>query len=159
MSVREWMNNNSALVTGAAALLLLIALTVLYFQFASPGGGTLRAIYFKDLETGEMFEQAGGTIAPITAPSGGRGVRAHLYTCGECTPDEWFGYLETFSEEARARYDEEGYVPDMEDEHLVRDLNNGRWVGYFTREGERIIESVYAPCPGDHDESPRVCLP
>lgn len=156
MSIRDWMNNNSTVVTLAAVGLLVVALGVLFVTQRGPSPGELRDAYFWDLEANEPFVAPARAIPPIEAPSGGRGVRAHLHTCGECTADEWFGYLETYTDEAKEHYEREGVPPADDDELLVRPLEGGSWQPFDTAE---VIERAYEPCGDDPDEFPRECRP
>lgn len=159
MQIRQWINDNATAMLIVALGLVVVAGGVLYFQLFDSGPGSIRAVYFLDMETQEVFEQPPGTLAPVSAPSGGQGVRAHLYTCGECEPDEWFGYLETVREDGQAPAAANEEPPYREGDHLLRELDNGEWVPYFSPAGERIREVAEQPCPDEHDASPRPCLP
>lgn len=157
MSVRDWLNNNSTVVTAAAICVLVVALGVMLLTQRGPGPGALRDAYFWDLETQEPFVASITEVPPIEAPSGGRGVRAYLYTCGECTPEEWFGHLETYTEEAKEYYERDGVPPEDDHELLVRPLEGGSWVPYDA--AADVIERPYEPCPGGGERFPRQCRP
>lgn len=159
MTVREWLNNNANVATTVAAVVLVAALAVLYFQARPAGDLGGRPVYYLDLETGEFFTERLDAVPPVTAPSGGAGVRANLYTCDECEPGRWMGYLETYTEEARRRYEQEGVLSEAEEDYLVRELEGDRWVPYFSRRGESLREAVYEHCPGDPNDFPRQCRP
>lgn len=159
MNVREWLNNNANVATTGAVVVLVLALAVLYFQARPAGDLGGRPVYYLDLETREFFTDRLDAIPPITAPSGGRGVRAHLYSCGECEPGEWFGYLETYTEEARRIYEEEGILSEAEEDYLVGDLEGNEWAPYFSRRGETLRDEVYDHCPGQPDVFPHQCRP
>lgn len=158
MSMREWLNNNSTLVASVAVVVLVVALGVVFFQQRGPGYGGASEVYFWDLEREEPFPHSVDVIPPIEAPSGGRGVRAHLYTCGECNPAEWFGYLETHTEEAKRIYEEEGVIPVDQDELLVRPLEGGNWTPLGR--AMHVTDPVHDPCdPAEDDSFPEECLP
>ena len=159
MNVREWLNNNSNVATSAAIVLLVVALTVLYFQAGGRGDIGAREVYFMDMDTGEFFTGRLDAIPPIEAPSGGRGVRANLYTCGECEPGEWFGYLETYTSQAKRQYEEEGILSEADEDYLVRSLGGDRWEPYFSMAGEQLRDRVYDHCPGMPDRFPEPCRP
>lgn len=158
MSMREWVNNNSILVTSMTLVALVVALGAVILQQRAPAYRGPSEVYFWDMETDEPFAASIESVPPIEAPSGGRGVRAYLHSCGECTPGEWFGYLETHTDEARRFYEEEGILPMEEDVTLVRPLEGGDWVSR-DRDG-RITARVSQPCdPDDADSFPQRCLP
>ncbi len=113
-SIRDTINNNSAVVTVGAVLLLIVGLLLLMNQCSEGGPGQVNKYqYFYDLNTGELFVADALDIAPIEAPSGKpyklpngqeipAGVRAFVYACGECGPDsKKIGYLEMYTPEAQ----------------------------------------------------------
>lgn len=153
MSLRDWMNNNPATALAAVVALLIVSLAVLVTQLGGTGGGPT-PVYFWDLDAGEPFEAPADAMPPVDAPSGGVGVRAHLYTCGECTAEEWFGYLETHSDRARRMYAETGDLPGAPDDLLVRRLDGDEWVALESRAGDAVLDVVYERC-----ESPGPCEP
>src|SRR5688572_11816004 len=92
MKARDWMNNNSALVTIAAVVLLVISLGVIIMQTKPRGSVGPVELYYYDLNTGKLFVAMSDQNPPIDAPSGGfrgpdgppAGVRAHVFGCGNC---------------------------------------------------------------------------
>lgn len=153
--MRTWINENPVLATGVAAGLLALALGVLLAGAWPTRAGGPAEVYFWDLETNEPFAGQGDAFPPLTAPSGGVGVRAHLFTCGECEPDEWFGYLETYTDEAWAYFEEEGEFPGLETDTLVRALDGDRWIPAASAAAERLYDAIDAVCP----TPPRLCRP
>lgn len=167
MSLREWMNRNQTMATLIVVGILVVAMGVIAMQMRSPGAGRAPVVYFWDMDRGEAFT-ARRAVPPIEAPSGGEGVWAHLFTCGECTPDEWFGYLEKYTDEAAAVLRHEpadleagpGLTEDwqfLRENQSVRSLDNGPWVRHYSREGERIREQINDRC--GPDAFPRRCRP
>lgn len=163
MSLREWVNNNSMVGTILAVVVLAVALGVVALQFRGPGPGTETQVYFWDMETGELFAGGANEAPPIEAPSGGEGVRAHLFSCGACTPEEWFGYLERHTEEARRLQEDRTVRPDdpdvrafLQENHLIRELGEDRWVSMTSSAGQRIQREVRERCGG---ERPTLCMP
>ncbi|MEM6552550.1 MAG: hypothetical protein AAF750_10550 [Planctomycetota bacterium] len=85
MAVREYLNNNPAVVTIAAVVLLIVCLALIVRQLLGGGGGQARDMFYLDTATGQVFIESAAQFAPIDAPSGaGNGVRAHIYSCGDC---------------------------------------------------------------------------
>lgn len=103
MDIRNWINQHSMMVT--VVMLAVIALSVTAILW--PGGGRSRPlrrpIYFYDLGTGSLFVAPNTEVPPITAPSGKMGVRAYVYSCGDCGDEaqRFIGYLETYTPEAQ----------------------------------------------------------
>lgn len=165
MSIREYLNNRAGLATGGAIVILLVTLGVIALQMRGPSTpGT--DVYFWDVEENEAFA-ATNQPSPMTAPSGNEGVRAYLYTCGECTADEWFGYLRKRTEEyyefrENVPMGYGGMSPDEQDAFefrtdVVRPLDGDYWVPYDSRRGEQIRENVLERCGPDTE--PVECLP
>lgn len=120
---RDFMNNNSALVTIVAVVVLVISLGVIIMNTRGPGAVRAIDLYFFDLSTGQLFVASSDQIPPIDSPGGPlntpqgakpAGVRAHVFACGEC-PDlkgmnteqvkaagAYIAYLEMFTEQGKA---------------------------------------------------------
>src|SRR5690606_5765079 len=87
MNVREWMNNNSALVTIGAVVLLVIALGIILLQTGDGITSGPIMMYYYDLNEGRLIQVMSDQPAPVETASGPHdgmpaGVRAHVYTCG-----------------------------------------------------------------------------
>jgi len=80
--------------------------------------GGILAFYY-DLGTGEYFTDSWNTVPPITNPAtGNEAVRAHFFTCGDCTPENRFcGYLEKFTPERKKHLG--SYTPVSEDKDVI----------------------------------------
>jgi hypothetical protein len=99
---------------------VLIALA-LVFTLRGGGGGSQVPVsptraWFYDVGTGKLFPGEAKAIPPIPAPSGKQladgsagGVRAHVFSCGECNDAEQFiGWLEYATPAARALMEQVG---------------------------------------------------
>lgn len=156
MNVRQWLRDNPNAAAVVVALLLAGAIGAMVLQtrdLSEPQA------YFMDLGTGELFTHPRHAVPPVPAPSGDRGVRARLFSCGACEPNEWFGYLETYTEQARRLYEEEGIVSDGEGDFLLRDLQGDHWVPEDSEDAEVIRAAASTPCPGGPDRLPEPCVP
>lgn len=145
MSLRDRINNNATLAGVMAAVLFLAALALGLAGQWNPSDPP-REVYFWDVEAAEPFVGTEDQLSPTRAPSGGQGVRAHLFTCGECEPAEWFGYLERYSDAALALYEEEGLFPGEANDVLIRELGGARWVPDGGEQAERMLDSLAARC-------------
>lgn len=147
------------MATSIAIAVLVAALAVVYFQARSGGDIGTRPAYYLNLDTGEFFTDRLDAVSPVPAPSGARGVRANVCTCGECEPGEWFGYLGTYTSEARRAFEEQGMLSEADEDYLIRPLDNGSWIPHFSREGEALRDRTDEHCPGEPDAFPRQCRP
>src|SRR5690242_5471202 len=60
--------------------------------------------WYLDLKTQDRFAALAGPRPAAVSPSGGEGVRAHVYACGKCpgNTEQWVAYLERLPEGATA---------------------------------------------------------
>lgn len=91
MSVREFLNNNSAVATIVAVVLLVLALGIIVWQNKGPTTRDYRSFYY-DLNTKEIFVDDGTKTTPFDNGNGtfefhdgpqGSAVRAYVFTCGD----------------------------------------------------------------------------
>lgn len=183
MKVRDWMNNNSALVTIAAVVLLVISLGVIIMQTKGPGSVGPIKLYFYDLNTGKLFVAMSDQVPPIDAPSGPYGerglpggVRAHIYSCGSCgnydglTAEQvnqtgaYIAYLEMYTPEGKAAMTAPAgdpdappmYVDPME-QTLVKRVEDTNWISMYSEQAYQMTDQAIRNCP---DDAPaRACRP
>jgi hypothetical protein len=65
-------------------------------------------LWFYDLKAAKLYAADARAIPPMQAPSGGRGVRAHVFACGLCdAPDveKVIAYLEMFTPAGKQQID------------------------------------------------------
>jgi len=163
MSVRSFLNNNPAVMTIAAIVVLLICLAVIYSNLTgSSGSRRVVDVYFYNTASGELFSEPATSIPPIDTDSGAAtGVRAHVYSCGSCSADEWtVAYLEKFSDDARDAIVNNPESPEAAQAYdqglLVRGIDDQEWHPVFSEQGMRVSESLANLCPSG-DLKP--CLP
>lgn len=169
MGIRQWASRAPQQATVVAIVLLIVALGSLAWQFRGTGARE-HGVWFWDVDAHRMFIGGGFQMSPITAPSGGEGVRAHLYSCEACTPDEWFGFLQKYSDEY-LRVVEAGFGPDGLPRgvdpadyafielrgDLIRPLEGGRWIPRNGAEGEDFQAEIRQRC--GEGIFPTPCLP
>jgi len=163
MSVRSFLNNNPAVMTIAAIVVLLICLAVIYSNLTGSGGNRrIVDVYFYNIDTGDLYAEPANSIPPVDTDAGpGTGVRAHVYSCGSCTPDEWtIAYLEKFSDDARdaiVNNPESMEAAQAYDSGLlVRGLDDQEWVPVYSEQGMQVSEALANLCPAG---SLKPCLP
>ncbi|MEX2671637.1 MAG: hypothetical protein WD294_05950 [Phycisphaeraceae bacterium] len=183
MNVREWLNNNSAVVTIVAVLVLCFALAFIIWNNSPASYGPID-IYYVDLNTGELFTAKNTDYPPIAAPSDNEGeqngVRIHMYACGDC-PSGLTGrsldtlesdgvhvaYLERYTPEAQQALqrdmtesspdDEMRYYEMIETGQLVRGPDRSDWVSVNSEPGYRLMSRFGERCSSG--ESPDICRP
>lgn len=143
-----------------AAAILVIAL----FFLTRGGNVPVRNMhhgYFYDLQTSEVYHYTGSNVAPVTAPSGGVGVRAWVFSCESCenTESHFVGYLQKYTEQAKTVLDA-GRQPegDIEAMMLLRlpEGDESSWVTRNSAQGQQIRDAVVTHCPSANAYN---CLP
>lgn len=157
---------NSQAVKVAVSALVLVISAVLIARYFSGGGGAARGgEYFYDLKTGELFVVPLGTPSPLGEIGGGgasgdarAGVRAHVYDCGQCSPNSRrIAYLSRSSNQAlRVMGD-----PEASPEQQFTAMESGvmvapvpatpgdaiEWLPNRTSRGAAIQNRIGADCP------------
>ena len=166
MGIREQLRN-PAVGGGIAVAFLLLAVFIMASSGGSGGGADAPSLqFYHDLNTGKLFESPAGNLLPVDAPSGAlqggspsdiggkAGVRAHVYSCGECTESEVLvSYLEYYPESVWSLLDN----GDREDRRKAENTRmiskpDGQWVAANSEEAKAIDND--AKCP-----SPKPCYP
>lgn len=117
--------------------------------------------YFLDTSTGELFSVSSIEPPPVSAPSGGVGLRAYVFSCESCDePDSRFvGYVERFTREARIKrrealeriqmgFDDETseiLLAESETGRFIRRPDEAQWYAADSPEATAIMESVKCP--------------
>lgn len=93
MSIREFTQKYPVV---AVVLAVVVVGFAVYRVAGGKRGGSGNLRWFYDVQTGQLFSHDGNALPPIAAPSGGEGVRAHVFTCGNCSnaADRQIAYLE-----------------------------------------------------------------
>lgn len=102
---------NQPLLIAVAALMLAAAAAILALYFRGNGGGHApKSIWFYDVGRKDVFSTGLDQLPPIDAPSGAKtpdgapgGVRAHVYSCGDCGSGRFTGYVERYTPEVKAK--------------------------------------------------------
>jgi hypothetical protein len=153
---------------GLAAVCFLAAVGITVMNSGGGRGTVVVAAWFYDLNTKTLFEGPREGIMPIDAPSGAlkdgpadlggkAGVKAWVYSCGECTEkDQFIGYLQYHPQEmwglvnTASRED----MKKLSETKKVRTVD-GPWMPVTSPEGKKLIaEAAISKCP-----NPKLCLP
>jgi len=151
MGFREQLASRPRLVGVLATLMFLLSLIALFLR-AQPTSTAARRpnlerSYYFDLQRGELFPSS-TQDPPIPAPSGGAGVLAHVYACGNCDQesDRFIGYLTTFASRP---------VPGSpQGDRIALAKPPYKWLPISTPEADAIRQSVQQRC-----EQPQECHP
>ena len=160
--LREWMNQNSSLVTIAAIAILVIAIGAIFWNNRDDRGvGPIDEVWFYVPETKEMFAADSKLLPPIDR-NGKKAVKAHVYGCGDCSEANRFtGYYETYTDQGKAKMEQimaqMGQDPekDAELESVSYDISMSerklsgdgvKWVPAESEEANMIQEKMREKC-------------
>lgn len=157
MSLREWVNGHPIASSVIVIVVLVIALGGMALRLRSSTAGGAE-VYYWDLDADEPFVDRADRYARLQERAAGRGVaRAHLFTCGECEPGQWFGYLERLEERQREQMAQGEWPADAIPQFEARLLDGGRWVPVESADHRHLREHVRSRC--GPDARPRRCDP
>jgi hypothetical protein len=154
---RDWMNNNSSIVTVASVVILIGALAFIVSRKTGRGGGAVGDAWYYDTVTGEFFTDKTTKIAPFNRSNGNEAVRAHFFTCGECTAktkdeggERFVGYFEKYTPEVRAKLEEHSQsfmIYEMAFQGRLYSKDGKKWVAADKPEGITITSDLQKQCP------------
>lgn len=91
--MREWIQNNSAVITIASIVVIVIVLALRFLpakeEFHNSDGFSDQSWYY-DVNTGTFFQDRLDRVPPFTSPRGNEAVRVVFFSCGACTEAERF---------------------------------------------------------------------
>lgn len=168
MTIREWANKNSVVVTVGVILVLLFAVGFIVKSATRGGAGPAKPKWFYCLETQQLFGTDIRSISPIESPWGGEGVEATVYFCGDCKGDPQIAYLTKYNPEIKGAIEQmvaktEGEnvsMPSIMDQMagtLVSKSDNIEWFSVLSSQGAKIKSSLFE-C-GDEEDSRADCYP
>lgn len=157
-NVRDWINNNSPTVTVGAVAIMLAALAFIVMRSQRNPPGEPGQAYYYDTVTKEVFSDVTTKVAPFTRENGNIAVRAHYFTCGECTPktveeggERFIGYYEKYTDEVKAKLDEKGgesfMIYEMAFQGRLYSNDGETWVAADQPEGTAITSALQSKCP------------
>jgi hypothetical protein len=162
MGVRQLINDGNVAARIVVGLLAVASLGLLAWQLRGSGlpdisGGA----YFYSLASGELFVADNTEIPPI---QGGDGVRAHVFSCGDCADAaaRYIGWLETYTDEAKAALAQEtiGEQPVLPPDPMIaaepRAGEPPTWFIVSSPQAMRIQQAATTRCG---DKSPNHCMP
>jgi hypothetical protein len=167
MGVRETLNKQPAITTGATIGIILLALIFIIYQVV--GGGNhikipTKAYYTTD-DGASYYKDDINLIAPYDY-SGKQAVKADVFKCAGGS--EFVGYLEKYSADAKKVLDDSRSHPGPADFGKTADAkargllvkapltgDNG-WVKNYRPAAQKIVT---VKCPGGVDQAPEPMLP
>jgi prepilin-type processing-associated H-X9-DG protein len=113
---------------------------------ASPGEA-----WYYDTVTSEYFTDLTTKVAPYKNARGNESVRAHFFTCGDCTEEQRFiGYYEKYTDEVKARIEEKQdsfMIYEMAFQGRLYSRDGKKWVPADKPEGIAITSELQRKCP------------
>lgn len=105
-------------------------------------------LWFYDLGSKELFAGPAKERPPVKATSGEDGVRAYVFSCGQCSESEQFiGYLENF-EDVTPKPGENAMIASNRG-HLIRAVDGTEWFPAISEDANKITGSAKSRCSGD----------
>ena len=154
---RDWMNNNSSIVTVASVVILIGALAFIVSRGRGGGGGAVGEAWYYDTVSNEYFTDKTTKIAPFNRENGNEAVRAHFFTCGECTEqlkdaggERFIGYYEKYTPEVKAKLEENSQsfmIYEMAFQGRLYSKDGKKWVAADKPEGITITSDLQKQCP------------
>jgi len=119
MKIRDWINQNAAVVTILAVLVLIAALA--WIIVGATGGPSVQLpqqAWYYDLETGKLVPGELNLFPPIDLPSSGKAVLAKVYSCSDCDSESGrkVGWLEKYPPKVKARLEHIKQIMDEAEE-------------------------------------------
>ncbi len=151
MSLREYLNNNSAVATIVAVVLLIVALGIIYWTTGSRNAGPI-ATYYYDMTTQKLVA-AEAQIPPFDTGSsqytysgnetGPAGVQAQVYSCTDSCDDIEPGMT---IEQVEAAGGHVAYFSrySMEGKRLMEEANTGGAIDPAIYDNPEMNQQLYA---------------
>lgn len=156
-TLRDHLNNNKPL---AVIALLAIIVGAWWFTLKPAEQPTAGQAYYLDLQTNTLFSAPETAPSPIPAPSGGEGVKANVFTCGECSDEasRFIGFLEKYTEAYKTALTVDQEMPEdiAYNGQLFGTPDGKQWMPRASEEGMAFALSLVTRCDGQ----PAIpCLP
>ena len=104
MGIRETLNKNPSITTGATIGIIVLAIIVIVWQLWPSGGEAIPpAKTFFSIDDGANWFEDDAEKVPPFSHNGKEAVRAHVYVCADGT--KFVGYLERYNAEGKAKLD------------------------------------------------------
>jgi len=105
VGIRETLNKNQTLTTGATIAIIVIAIGIIVWQMMPERPQRIVTKSYYTIDDGRTwFEDNSDKLVPFDK-DGKEAVRAHLFKCGE-NGEKFVGYLEKLDPRIKARLDE-----------------------------------------------------
>jgi len=105
VGIRETLNKNQALTTGATIAIIVIAIGIIVWQMLPERTPRIVSKAYYTIDDGRTwFEDTADKLTPFDK-DGKEAVRAHLFKCGE-NGEKFVGYLEKLDPRVRGRLDQ-----------------------------------------------------
>jgi len=158
LSGKETTMGKNPVVAVVAVIIIVVAIILMFRSAGSGGPGEgIPDTNWYDTGTSELYgRKEDGKLPPVPAASGKEGVRAHVFSCTNCSDksSRFIGYLEKFTDEAKATIAQTYENQDMGARNaainsaLIRGEKDTDWVAKNSPEGEGILAGPAAECGG-----------
>ena len=169
MTIREWVNRNSAVVMIVVIVVLILALAYVIKSSMRSGSAQAPPKWFYCLQTQQLYGADIKSIPPVESPWGGEGVEAIVYFCDDdCKGEPRIAHLTKFSPELKRLIERRATPSDGDDTPmppmmeqmagtLVSDPDDIEWYPVISSQGSKIKSTPF-DCGGE-DEGRMDCVP
>lgn len=164
------MNRNPAVI-----VLVIVALVgAVVMVMRRDDGPQFEQGYYYDLTSRDLFVAEYDQQSSVISPTGGTGVRAHVFSCSTCDDEasQFVGRLERYSDEAEQLLDQLATVSDPQKRNelnaqiaqeitiaLPRDASEDlQWYAVESADGMRVMEHAAQQCNAEGGQL-QVCSP
>lgn len=158
MSESQTLSSKRLLIGVLAVIILGVSWWIILKP--STGGGGMGSHFYFDMDTNQLFQSASTELPPITAPSGGQGVRAIVMSCGECSDKDnrFIAYLEKYTDTYKTAKSEGREISPQQTlaGWLVKGESDKNWVVANDAEGAAIRDAATSRCGTNQ---PAICKP
>jgi hypothetical protein len=162
LGLREQLNQQSGLASGAVGVMVVVLLVFIGWQIRGkrPPADMPTAKYYFTSDDGHTWFVDDFNKVPPYDHDGAKAVRCRVFKCSNSAP--FAGYLEAYTQEL---HDEMTGITKISGEHpplspssdtLVKKPGGKNWVLSYTPEGQKIIN---VRCPNGASEIPQPVLP
>ncbi len=117
----------------------------------SPAAAAPGNAWFYDVVSKDYFTDKTTRVAPFIRDNGHTAVRAHFFTCGDCTEQERFlGYYEKYTDEVKAKLEQKSKnfaLYEMAFQGRLYSTDGEHWFPAEKPEGTQITADLQKKCP------------
>ncbi len=166
MGLRQTITDKPIVGVCIAIVAFIAVALLLRAQSSNPASAGQRFYY--DVTSGELVGfKADQPLPPVTLPSGNQGVLAHVFACGDCSSEQFIGYLEQYTDAYKqavtvdvTNMDGPALAP-MSGHMVAADPNGGQpqWIESTSMQGSQVMRAASIRCDAQGTDRAMECVP